>query len=38
MKHFTYLTQLTRFKIIAKKTNSDYYWNTSVNNAKQLHI
>lgn len=38
MKHFTYLTQLTRFKIIAKKINGDYYWNTSVNNAKQLHI
>lgn len=38
MKHFTYLTQLTRFKILAKKMNGDYYWNTSVNNAKQLHI
>ncbi len=38
MKHFTYLTQLTRFKILAKKINGDYYWNTSVNNAKQLHI
>lgn len=38
MNHFTYLTQLTRFKILAKKINGDYYWNTSVNNAKQLHI
>lgn len=38
MKEFTYLTQITRFKVIAKKMNEDYYWNTSVNNAKQLHI
>lgn len=38
MREFTYLTQLTRFKIIANKLNKDYYWNTSVNNANQLHI
>ncbi len=38
MKEFTYLTQLTRYKIVAKKINEDYYWNTSVNNAKQLKI
>lgn len=38
MKEFTYLTQMTHFKIKAKKFENDYYWNTSVNNAKQLHI
>lgn len=38
MKEFTYLTQITHFKIRAKKFENDYYWNTSVNDAKQLHI
>lgn len=38
MKEFTYLTQMTHFKIKAKKFENDYYWNTSVNDAKQLHI
>ena len=38
MKDFTYLTQNTCYNIIAKKDENDYYWNTSVNNAKQLYI
>lgn len=38
MKEFTYLTQITHYSIRAKKNKNDYYWNTSVNDAKQLFI
>lgn len=38
MKDFTYLTQVTRYKIRAKKEKCDYYWNTSVNDADKLFI
>lgn len=37
-KDFTYLTQITQCKIIASKDPNDYYWNTSINDAKQLYI
>lgn len=36
MKDFTFLTQKTRYKIYAEKSDNDYYWNTSINNAKIL--
>jgi len=38
MKDFTYLTQITCYTIRAKKDRKDYYWNTSVNNSKQMFI
>lgn len=38
MKDFTYLTQITHYSIRAKKNKNDYYWNTSVNDAKQVFI
>ena len=37
-KDFSLLSLLTRYKIKANKSNSDYYWNSFINDAKQIII
>lgn len=38
MKEFAYLTQVTCYRIRAKKDKNDYYWNTSVNDSELILV
>lgn len=37
-KEFSLLTLLTKYKVKANKSNSDYYWNSFINDTKQIII